>query len=186
MREQVLNGSTLATRQAPRGEGSMGWGTSHMGLGARTSQTGLQTIEPGQASKLGASAWTQTLNALAASYMIAPKYLPSPLQVLVTPYLPYTPPASAAATPYSGRTNLIMVDSSRCGLLVTRDAVSTEEFDDPARDIRALKIRERYGFGFLEQGKAITVARNVAIARNYQFENANNVTLSNLSASTSY
>jgi hypothetical protein len=79
-----------------------------------------------------------------------------------------------------------MVDSNRCGILVTRDPVSTEEFDDPARDIRALKIKERYGFAFLEQGKSLTIARNVAIARNYQFDNVNNVTLTNLSASTAY
>lgn len=186
VREQVLNGATLATRQMPRGAGAPGWGTSHSGQGIRTSRTGQETLEQLVSGKLGASAWVNTLNALGSQYWIAPKYLPSPLQVLVTPYLPYTPPASSAATPYSGRSNIIMVDSNRCGILVTRDPVSTEEFDDPARDIRALKIKERYGFAFLEQGKSLTIARNVAIARNYQFDNVNNVTLTNLSASTAY
>ena len=189
MREQVLNGATIATRQMPNGSQPQGWGTSHMGYGLRTQNTGATTVDPlavGTAGKIGASAWTNTLNALGATLNIAPKYLPGPLQVLVTPYVPYTPPATAAATPYSGRTTLTMVDSSRCGVLVTRDLVSTEEFDDPARDIRALKIKERYGFAALEQGKSITLARNVAIARNYVFENANNVTLGNLSASTAY
>lgn len=186
MREQVMKGATLATRQMPSGSGAAGFGTSHGGLGLRTARTGQETLLQAGNQKLGASAWTNTLNGLSSEYSIAPSFLPSPLQVLVTPYVPYTPPAAAAATPYSGRTNVIMVDSSRCGILVTRDDVSTEEFDDPARDIRALKIKERYGFGLMEQGKGLTIARNVAIARNYQFENANNVTLSDLSASTSY
>jgi len=186
MREQVLNGSTLATRQMPQGSGAAGWGTSHMGQGLRTTATGQETLAQAGNQKIGASAWTNTLNALGSNYWIAPKFLPSPLQVLVTPFVPYTPPASTAADPYSGRTNIVMVDSSRCGLLVTRDPVSTEEFDDPARDIRALKIKERYGFGLMEQGKALTIARNVVIARNYQFENSNAVTLSDLSRGTSY
>lgn len=186
MKEQVLSGATIATRQMPNGGTANGWGTSHNGYGIRTTATGLQTVEPGQSSKLGASAWVNTLNGLGASMSIAPKYLPSPLQVLVTPYVAYTPPASAAATPYSGRTTITMVDSSRCGILVTRDPVSTEEFDDPARDIRALKIKERYGFASLEQGKSIGIARNVAIAKNYNFENVNSITLGNLNPATGY
>lgn len=189
MREQVLNGSTIATRRMPSGSVANGWGTSHMGYGLRTKATGATTVDPiaaGTAGKIGSSPWVNTLNALGATLNIAPKYLPTPLQVLVTPFVPYTPPATAAATPYSGRTNITMVDSGNCGILVTRDPVSTEEFDDPARDIRNLKIKERYGMTAVEQGKGIGVARNVAIARNYVFENANNVTLSNLSPSSAY
>lgn len=176
-REQVLSGATLTSRKLPNGNFSPGWGTSHYGLGARTAATGQETTTQAGSQKLGASAWVNTMNALAATYQIAPRYLPSPLTVLVTPFIPYTPPASAAATPYSGKTNITMVDSTRCGLLVTRDEVSTEEFDDPARDIRALKIKERYGFGIMEQGKCLTIARDIAIARNYVFENMNAVTL---------
>jgi hypothetical protein len=189
MREQVLNGSTIATRQMPAGSTAAGWGTSHGGYGLRTNATGATTVDPiatGTAGKIGASAWVNTLNGLSSTLNIAPRFLPGPLQVLVTPYVAYTPPATTAATPYSGRTTVTMVDSSRCGVLVTRDPVSTEEFDDPARDIRALKIKERYGFAALEQGKSIVLARNIAIAKNYNFENANNVTLGNLSAATAY
>lgn len=185
-REQVLAGSTLATRQMPNGSTAPGWGSSHNGFGLRTTATGQETTTQAGNQKIGASSWVNTMNALHNTYNIAPQYLPSPLRVLVTPFIPYTPPASAAATPYSGRTNVIMVDSSRCGILVTRDPVSTEEFDDPARDIKALKIKERYGFAFLEQGKCLTVARNIAIARNYQFENVNNVTVGNHNPATAY
>lgn len=186
MREQVLNGATLATRQMPAGGTANAWGTSHNGYGLRTTATGNTMSDPATSGRLGASAWTNTLNALGATMNIAPKFLPSPLQVLVTPYVSYTPPLAAAATPYGGRTTLTMVDSSRCGILVTRDPVSTEEFDDPARDIRALKIKERYGFAALEQGKSITLARNVAIARNYVFDNMNAVTLGTLNAASAY
>jgi hypothetical protein len=79
-----------------------------------------------------------------------------------------------------------MTDSSRCGILVTRDPVSTEEFDDPLHDIRAIKLKERYGFAAYEQGKSVTIARNIAIARNYSFENSNAVTLGNHNPATAY
>jgi hypothetical protein len=186
MREQVLKGSTLATRQAPKGSFAKAWGTSHGGLGVRHTATGQETVTQGTSTKIGASAWVNTLNALGATFNLAPQYLPTPLRVLVTPYIPYTPPAGSAATPYSGRTNVIMADSSNCGILVTKENVTTEEFDDPARDIRSLKLRERWGMAFVEQGKSITKAANIAIARNYVFENTNAITLGNLSASTAY
>lgn len=186
MREQVINGATIASRRMPEGGTANAWGTSHNGFGLRTTATGNPMGETANGSKLGASAWANTLNALGATLNIAPKFLPTPLQVLVTPYVAYTPPATAAATPYSGRTTVTMADSSRCGILVTRDPVSTEEFDDPARDIRSLKIKERYGFAALEQGKSIALARNLAIARNYVFENVNAITLGTLNSGSAY
>ena len=75
-------------------------------------------------------------------------------------------------------TDIILADSQNCGILAQKENVSFEEFSDPWRDIRVTKARERYGFGILEQGKSIVVAKNIVIDRNYVFENVNTRSLS--------
>ena len=39
-------------------------------------------------------------------------------------------------------------------------------FDDPRVDIRKIKLRERYGIGILNEGKAIAVLKNVHVVPN--------------------
>lgn len=189
IREIVLKGGTLASNRMPNGTYSPGWGTSHEGLGLRTTATGAGVAtgygEPaaGPNPKIGANAWVSTLNPLAATFNIAPSYLPTPLKVLVTPFTQYTKGAAtiSSGTPTVNKTypttNVVMLDANACGILVQRNPVQTEEYDDPARDIRAMKIMEKYGFALLEQGKSIVVARDVVIAKNYVFDNSNVVTL---------
>lgn len=185
-REIVLKGATLTSRKLPNGSPASAWGTGFNGKGIRTTATGVETVTnptTGAVEKIGASAWLQTLNGLAASFSIAPQYLPTPLTVLVSPYITYTAPVyNSSAT--KGKSSIIMTDSSNCGLLITRQPIQTAEFTDPLRDIRALKVNERYGFGLLEQGKSTAVADNISIVRNYVFENMNSVTLSELTTDT--
>lgn len=179
-REIVLKGATLASRKLPAGSYAPAWGSEFGGKGITTKATGVETLTnptTGTVEKIGASAWLQTLNGLAATFNIAPQYLPTPLRVLVTPYITYTAPVYNSSAS-KGKTSIIMTDSSNCGLLVTKQGVQTAEFTDPLRDIRALKVNERYGFGLLEQGKSVAVANNISIVRNYVFENVNSVTLS--------
>ena len=45
--------------------------------------------------------------------------------------------------------------------------MSTEQFDDPTRDIQALKVKERYGVGILNGGYAIAVAKNIRFAKTW-------------------
>ncbi|MBD3418431.1 hypothetical protein GF412_05640 [Candidatus Micrarchaeota archaeon] len=186
MREIVLKGATLASRRLPNGSPASAWGTGFNGQGLRTTATGTPTLtnpSTGNTEKIGASAWLQTLNGLAASFNIAPRYLPTPLTVLVTPYIAYTAPVYNSNAS-KGKTSIVMTDSSNCGLLITKQGVENSEFTDPMRDIRALKVNERYGFGLLEQGKSVAVADNISIVRNYNFENVNNVTLDELTTDT--
>jgi len=189
IREIVLRGAVLATRRMPDGTYSPGWGTSHEGRGLRTtatgtgSDTGYGTGPDTVLGKIGANPWVSTLNPLAATFNIAPQYLPSPLRVLVTPFVAFNNTGGTISTgsPAVSRTypttTITMLDSSNCGILVQRSPVATEEYDDPARDIRAMKIMEKYGLQLLEQGKAVASARNVVITRNYVFDNSNVVTL---------
>ena len=70
-----------------------------------------------------------------------------------------------------------MADSQNAGLLMTKEGISMDEWADPERDIRSMKIKERWGMALLAQGKGVAVAKNVVITDNYSFENANNATL---------
>jgi len=186
-REVVLKGATVASRKIPTGSYSPGWGVGHKGLGVVTRATGGQTAgtaqgPPSTAGKIGASPWVTTLNPLASSYTIAPNYLPSPLQVLVTPYVSYT---AGTTVGEAGRADVIMVDSERAGIMATNGkGIEAEEFQKPETDITAMKVRAYWGTGALEQGKGVLTAKDVVIARNYSFENANNATISGFDHTT--
>jgi hypothetical protein len=174
MREVVLSQSTIA--QVQGGKAAAGWGNAHNGFGTRMTGTGFEQTT-GNAVK-GPNAWTQTLNPLGAQWNIKPSYLPSPIQVIVTPFVPFSYGAQGIERMDTGcSTNVIMVDSSNCAVIGQSEAVRTDKWTDPERDIVNIKLREAYGFCPLEQGKAIAKASNVAIAKNYNFENMNTQTL---------
>lgn len=180
MREVVLEAATIA--QVQNGQMAPNWGTGHNGYGLRTAGTGTEKTS-GNTVK-GPNAWEQTLNPLGATWSMAPSYLPSPLQVIVTHYVPFSYGAQGIERMDTGcTTNVIMVDSNNCGVIGQSEAVRTDRWVDPERDITNIKLRESYGMAVLEQGKAIAKASNVSIARNYNFENTNSVTLSNLNLS---
>ena len=139
--------SSAAWNRLPDGGPANPWGTGLKGFGLRS------IIEPKSSSDspLG----------LGATFNVMPQKLPAPLKVIVTPYMPYN---------ISNRTtDIALVDSSATGVLVQKRDIETDEFDDPARDIRNLKMREYYGFGIMEQGKGIVIAKNIVLKKNYNF-----------------
>jgi len=188
MREVVLKGMTLASRRMPAGAAAAGWGTSHNKRGIVTSATGTATAAaagqgpPSTTGKTGANPWVSTLNPLGATFNIEPSYLPSPLKVLVTPYNRYTPGSQVGE---AGRSDIVMLDSENCGILATNGrGVETMEFKKPEQDIQAIKVRQFWGMQALEQGKSVGVAKDIVIARNYDFTNVNYVTLTGLDHTT--
>jgi len=102
----------------------------------------------------------------ATTYANVPNMFPSPLRIIVSPFLSYT--AASGSTP--AKTNIIMADTNELGIIVIDEDVTNEEWDDPNRDIRTIKFRERYGLGILNEGKAISVAKNVSITKAYDLE----------------
>jgi hypothetical protein len=87
-----------------------------------------------------------------------PGYMNIPFRIIVSPFVPYDPRRKI--------TDIYMFDSSELGVLIVDEEVMTEEFDDPRVDIRKIKLRERYGIGILNEGKAIAVLRNVHVVPN--------------------
>lgn len=129
-----------------------------------SSQGGLgmsagQNITPGgvpdgttQASPL--SAYPQTLSTAPQ----LPGYMNIPFRIIVSPFVPYDPRRKL--------TDIYMFDSAELGVLIVDEEVTTEEFDDPRVDIRKIKLRERYGIGILNEGKAIATLKNVHVVAN--------------------
>lgn len=81
--------------------------------------------------------------------------LPFPIRVVVSPF--------ATIDKANKRFDMVVLDSNNVGVMIQREAITTERFDDPARDIQNIKLKERYGFGVLYEGRAIAVAKNIAI-----------------------
>jgi hypothetical protein len=162
-----LKDATLRWFVLQNGGGS--WFASHTGQPAQrapwdnSSQGGLgysggQNIIPGgaasgdQPSALGAYPQTMT------SGPQLPGYMNIPFRIIVSPFVPYDPRRKL--------TDIYMFDANELGVLIVDEEVTTEEFDDPRVDIRKIKLRERYGIGILNEGKAIAVMKNVHVVPN--------------------
>ena len=85
--------------------------------------------------------------------------LPVPLTVNFSPFVRFD------------KTNKLFdmycIDRNEVGVIVQKEALTTDNWTDPERDIRLLKCKERYGVGIYNNGRAITVAQNIAVAASY-------------------
>ena len=96
---------------------------------------------------------------------------PMGLNVLVSPFVSFTAKTSVAAA----KSDLFLIDRNEVGSLLVKDEMSTDQFADPSRDIRSLKMKERYDIVMLGDGEGITVAKNVSLARNYEVGVVNSI-----------
>lgn len=85
--------------------------------------------------------------------------LPVPLAINFSPFVRFDK--------LKKRFDMYCIDRSEVGVIVEREGLSTDDWNDPERDMRMLKVKERYGVGILDNGKGITVARNIAVASTY-------------------
>lgn len=63
--------------------------------------------------------------------------------------------------------DMFCVDKNNVGVLIEKDAIKTDSFVDPARDITNIKMIERYGFGTLHEGRAICSAKGISMAKSF-------------------
>jgi hypothetical protein len=82
------------------------------------------------------------------------------INVIYSPFVPF----NAATMKF----DLYMIDRNEVGVLLVREDLRTDQFEDPARDLVNLKVMARWGVGTLNEGRAIAVARNIAFARSYE------------------
>ncbi len=96
---------------------------------------------------------------------------PMGLNVIVTPFVSFT--AKNGSTP--AKSDIFLIDRNEVGTLLVKDEMSTDQFDEPSRDIRQMKMKERYDIVMLGDGEGITVAKNVNLARNYEVQVYNQI-----------
>lgn len=85
--------------------------------------------------------------------------LPVPLTVNFSPFVKFDK--------VTKRFDMYCIDRREVGCIVQKEGLSTDNWTDPERDIRSLKCKERYGVGVYNNGLAITVASNIAVAPSY-------------------
>jgi len=93
-----------------------------------------------------------------------PSYSPlTGLTVIPTALLPYDA-VNRTAT-------VMMMDTRNTGTLIFREYMTAEGWDEPQRDIKAVKLRERWALEIHDEGRAIVVARNISLDSNELFVN---------------
>lgn len=102
-----------------------------------------------------------TIGLVAPDVNSDPKTMKAPFQLslVLSPYVPFDP--------VSRTTTLFVIDRSNVGVMLIKTPIQIDQFNDPHRDIRVLKVMERYGIGVLNGGLAISVAKGIRLARNY-------------------
>lgn len=105
--------------------------------------------------------WTTSVN---SEEQVTNSTAPLGLRTLVSPFVSFT--AKNGATP--AKSDVFLVDRNEIGVMLIKEDMSTDEFTDPTRDIRSLKMKERYDIVTLGDGEGIVVAKNVNLVRHYE------------------
>lgn len=100
------------------------------------------------------------------------KFLPwGMLNVVVSPQVPFTFHTSitqgGSALPNANVTDMLMLDRQRSIVVLQRDEMHMEEFDDPTRDIHLMRVGERYAVGALDGGRSLASIKNVVLVQNH-------------------
>ena len=67
--------------------------------------------------------------------------------------------------------DMVVVDKDNVGFLVVKEDIYTEKFREPARDLNNLKLVERYGYSTKDEGRAVCMAKNIAMSKSYPMPN---------------
>jgi hypothetical protein len=126
------------------------------GLGAGQGQTGQYTngnLTGGEVSSATAGNYQNMTSAPEL-----PNYLGLPFRILVSPFVNFNPETRT--------TDVLMFNSKNLGALIVADEPHVKSWEDGAYGIQNMSIEETYGFGILNEGQAIAVAKNVKIRPN--------------------
>jgi len=96
------------------------------------------------------------------------------LNIVVSPQMPFrfktsfNMKASATDTtgvnqPTANTTDFLMLDRQKSLVVLQRDELHLDEFDHPERDIKLMRMGERYVVGALDGARSLCVARNIRL-----------------------
>lgn len=137
------------------------FGFLHGGPLFRTAQ-GAPGLDPSWKPNLNKHPSASELSLSSTRFVDVPALFPVPLTIVVSPFVNFDTT--------NNKTDIFMVDREELGLMVVDEDLMTDSFDDPHRDIRLVKFRERYGLATLNEGLAIRKIANVSTAKGYDFE----------------
>ena len=89
---------------------------------------------------------------------ILPNYLGLPFRILVSPFVNFDPEQRV--------TDIMMFNSRNLGALIVDEDPHVKSWEDGQYNIQNMSVEETYGFGILNEGQAIAVAKNVKIRPN--------------------
>ncbi len=89
---------------------------------------------------------------------ILPNYLGLPFRILVSPFVNFDPEART--------TDIMMFNSRNLGALIVDEDPHVKSWEDGQYNIQNMSVEETYGFGILNEGQAIAVAKNAKIRPN--------------------
>lgn len=93
---------------------------------------------------------------VASTFTRVPSVSPtSGLNIIVSPFMNFT-----AST---NRTDILLVDTSELGVIVTNEGVMTEEWRDPSVDIQKVKLRERYAVSSINSYKGVALLKDINV-----------------------
>lgn len=142
-----FTGNAAAQSNAFYNFNGLGVGTGQVGTYTAGSLTGGQ-----QASATGGGYNVQT------SGPVLPAYLGLPFRILVSPFMNFNPGANT--------TDILMFNSANLGAMIVAEDPHVNDWTDNRYNLTRMQIEEQYGFGILNDGQAIAVARNVSISSN--------------------
>jgi hypothetical protein len=90
---------------------------------------------------------------------VLPGYMGQAMSVIVSPFVHYNPITKTC--------DIMIFDRGELGVILVDEDPTTEEWDDPARDIRKIKIRERYALGILNEGQGVALIKNAVNVDNH-------------------
>jgi hypothetical protein len=98
--------------------------------------------------------------------------LPWSMNVNVTPFVAYSTNTHLTNLAATGDdtgpcTSIYICDRNNGIILLQREGLQPDQFNDPSRDILYLKVKEMYGVGLPNGGRSAVVLKNVRIAENF-------------------
>ncbi|MBC7342904.1 MAG: hypothetical protein H5U02_10760 [Clostridia bacterium] len=82
--------------------------------------------------------------------------IPFPISIRLSPFAPFDRVTKTF--------DILVVDKNEVGINLIKEEIGLEDWTDPERDIRNIKVKECYGLGVLNKGRAIAVAKGIKFA----------------------
>lgn len=136
---------------------------SMVGNGLTFGAFGANNVHPNGAIQGTPAAFGMSNNGSGQKLIMRPEEvqnrLPVPLTVNFSPFVHFDK--------VNKTFDMYCLDKNEVGCIIQKEGLTTDNWTDPERDIRLLKCKERYGVGVYNNGRAITVAKNIAVAASY-------------------